>query len=260
MIVNIPLSFEYRKTTAQWDQSSAHITGWARRTDGTVDGGALVAEITTRGLIHSVKFPRKRLPEGEWDSLWLMAYANADVERLLSVYEPLLLVPWGSVYADPQELNKHSQPADPWQLREEFLRLEPTPKSAIAFLNEWGRWNSEEFVEMTEIVKLQQAIRDAVTAEPDRWFASDYSLPMNWRRSPVYPFFEVLTDKIEVALRMSVTVDLLEKAEFKTCVRPDCGQPFKVASKHDKKFCSRACAHIEAVRRSRRTAISKRVK
>jgi hypothetical protein len=69
----------------------------------------------------------------------------------------------------------------------------------------------------------------------------------------------MLTDRAEAALRMTVTADLFEEAKFKTCTRPDCRQPFKVESNHDKRFCSRACGHIEAVRRSRKAAKEQQV-
>jgi hypothetical protein len=234
------------------------MTGWARRSDGTVDGGSLMAEITTGGFGRPVRFSRKRLPDGEWDGLWLMAYSDEDVEQTFSSFNPVLLVPSGKTYGDDEALTKNSKPGEAWQLREEFLKLNPTPENAIAFLNQWGRWNAEEYIELSEIVDLQRAIREAVTTLPGKWFESPNSLPSNWRRRPEYPFFSLVTDKAEVALRMTVTYDLLGQSQFKTCSRPDCGQPFRVESKHDRKFCSRTCAHVEAVRRSRTAANEKR--
>jgi hypothetical protein len=260
MIVKIPLSFEYRKTKVQWALASAHITGWAKlpylssRLDRVVDGSYLMAEITTGGVSYPVRFSRKRLPEGEFDNLWMEAYSDADVEHVLSAYEPLLLVPTGKTFVEEEDLRKNSDPADAWQLREEFLKLEPTSEKAIAFLNKWGRWNSEEYLELSEIIHLQLAVREAVMNSQYGWFASEYSLPSDWRRCPEFPYFSLLTDKAEAALRMTVTADLLEQSTFKTCARPDCGQPFKVESKHEKKFCSHACGHLEAVRRSRKAA------
>ena len=218
-----------------------------------------MAEITTGGFSYPVRFSRKRLPEGQWDGLWLIAYSDAEVEQTLSSFNPVLLVPSGKTFVDDEELTKNSQPGEAWQLREEFLKLNPTPEDAIALLNEWGRWNAEEFVELSEIVDLQRAIREAVTTSPGKWFESPYSLPSNWRRHPKFPYFALLTDKAEIALRMTVTCDLLGQSQFKTCDRPDCGQPFKVESKHDRKYCSRTCAHVEAVRRSRTAASKKQV-
>jgi len=126
-------------------------------------------------------------------------------------------------------------------------------------LNKWGRWNDAEYVELPEIIRLQQAVREALTDSPDKWFASQYSLPFNWRRSPKFPYFALLTDKVEVAVRMTVTIDLLNQSRFQTCERRDCGRPFKVESGHNRKFCSRHCGHLEAVRRSRKTSRRERV-
>ena len=63
--------------------ASARISGWAKRTDGTVDGSALMAEVMTAELTYPIKYPRKNLPEGRWDNLWLEAFTDSDVERAL---------------------------------------------------------------------------------------------------------------------------------------------------------------------------------
>jgi hypothetical protein len=210
-----------------------------------------MAEIELAGVRRPIRYSRKRLPE-EWDGLWMQAYSDDDVQTVLSGYEPLLLVPSGKQHADDAELKVNSQPADAWQLREDFLRREIATANIVDFLNEWGRWNSSDFIEVQEISRLQQAIREAMTTASGKWFSTEYSLPANWQRKTEYPYFSLLTDKAEGALCMTVTADLLNESRFKICARPDCGQPFKVESKHERKFCSRSCAHIEAVRRSRR--------
>jgi hypothetical protein len=257
MIVNIPLWFEFRKTQVQWVQVSARLVGWARRGDGTVDPDCLIAQYKIGGVLSQRRYSRRRLPEGEWVGLWLQAYRDSDVEQVFADFEPLLFVPSGSTYLKEEDLKQNSQPRDAWQLREEFLKLGTTSEEIVGFLNEWGRWNSEEFIEIPELIRLQQAIREAVTISPGDWFSGPYAVPGDWRRMAEYPFFSLLTDRANVALRMTVTCDLLSQSEFRTCARPDCGQPFKVESKHEKKFCSRSCGHLEAVRRSRRIAVTK---
>lgn len=198
------------------------------------------------------RYPRQRLPEGRWDNLWLEAYTDEDVERVFSGFEPVLLVPSGDTWVDPEEFKKHSQPADAWQLREEFLRVEPSCESVLTFLNKWGRWNFMEFVDLAEILRLQGAVREALTDSPERWFQSPYSFPPTWGHSPEYPFFTFLTDQCEIAVRLTVTLDLLKGLKFTRCARPDCGQLFALGTRRVKKFCSRDCAHLEAVRRSRK--------
>jgi hypothetical protein len=256
MVINVPFSFEFRAIKTQWEQASARITGWGKRTDGTLDGSNLVAEITTRGVRYPIRYPRRRLPPGRWDNLWLEAGSNDDVERVFSGFEPLLLVPFGKTYVEDAEFKKYTQPADPWQMRDDFLRLAPSCGEVLAFLNEWGRWNFEEYVELSEIVHLQGAVREALVSSPEKWFQSDHSFPPTWRRSPEYPYFRFLTDKCEVAVCMTVTIDLLNELKFKTCERPDCGQPF-AESRSDRRFCCKECGHLEAVRRSRKTTTTK---
>jgi hypothetical protein len=252
MIIQIPFSFDYRTAAVRWAEVQARITGWGRRTNGAKDGSALVAWITTDGLQHPIRYPRQRLPEGRWDNLWLEAYTDEDVERVFSGFEPVLLVPLGDTWVDPEEFKKHSRPADAWQLREEFLRVEPSSEAVLAFLNKWGRWNFMEFVDLAEIVRLQGAVREALTESPERWFQSPYSFPPTWGYSAEYPFFTFLTDQCEIAIRLTVTVDLLKGLKFTRCARPDCGQLFALGARRVKKFCSRDCTHLEAVRRSRK--------
>jgi hypothetical protein len=73
-VIQIPFDFEFRKTKV-WCMGNAPIIGWSKRTDGTVDGSALVAEVATSELTFPVKYPRQNLPEGRWDNLWLEAFS-----------------------------------------------------------------------------------------------------------------------------------------------------------------------------------------
>jgi hypothetical protein len=251
MNINFPISFEFRKTQVEWVKASARFVGWGRRTDNTVDGGALMVEVVDRGIKMPLRYLRKRLPSDEWGGLYLEAYSDSDVETLLAGVEPLLLIPSSTVGIEDDAVRKKSQPGDPWELRDDFLRLDDSVDAALAFLNKWGRWNSEPFIELAECHQLHLAIRAAIGNEPEGWFADRHALPIDWRFNSDFPYFGVLTDKIESALRMTVTADLLNGAKFLTCARPDCGQPFKVNSKHARKYCSPNCGHMEAVRRSR---------
>lgn len=255
-IIQIPFDFEFRTANVQWSLASARITGWAKRTDATQDGSALMAEVTTSELTYSIKYPRKNLPEGRWDNLWLEAYSDRDVERALSDWELTLLLPSGKAHGDETEFRKHTQPAIAWDMRDEFLRLKPNYEDVKTFLQKWGRWSFAEFVELREIISLQQAVRDALTSSAEGWFAGAMCFPPIGRRTQKYPYFRFLTDMCEVAIRLTVTVDLLRKTKFKLCGRDDCRQPFPVTSKREKNYCSRECGHLELVRRKRRKSNS----
>jgi hypothetical protein len=250
--LSIPFTFEFRKTQITWAKVNARMTGWARRTDGHVDGDYLTAQIAARGVIEPVRFSCHRLPE-KWDGIWLQAYRDADVERVLEEFQPLLLVPVGKTYPDDESLRKNSLPASGKELRDDFLGLKPDVDNVVAFLERWGNWNGEPFIEISEIVRLQRSIMDALTESPQSWFATPYSLPSDLRRRNEFPYLGILTDRSELALRVTVTYDLVKGSKFRICARPDCGKPFEVPDKREKKYCTRDCSHLEAVRRSRRT-------
>ena len=250
-IIQIPFDFEFRTTKVQWALAGARITGWARRTDATIDGSALMAEVSTAGFTHPIKYPRQNLPPGQWDNLWLEAYTDQDVERILSGWEPTLLVPSGKSYANEAEFKKHSQPDSAWQMRDEFLHMKPNCVDAKAFLDKWGRWNSAVFLELQEIVSLQFAVREALTSSAENWFGSTRSFPPVGCRTEKYPYFAFVTNMCEIAVRLTVTIDLLKQTKFKLCARTDCRQPFEVTSKRKKNYCSPDCGHLALVRRRR---------
>jgi hypothetical protein len=185
--------------------------------------------------------------------LWAEKTSSASLRRLF-IQNP-------KAHIEEGELRKHSRPADAWQMREELLRMKPDPDSAKSFLNKWGRWRPfpRNYIDLDEIFDLQRVVRHALTSSPKRWFASTYAFPtMISSRSTKFPYFVMLTDACQVAIRMTITIDLLRELEFKTCARPDCGLPFEVKSRHKRKFCSWYCGHLESVRRSQRTITTKR--
>jgi hypothetical protein len=159
------------------------------------------------------------------------------------------------------ELRKHSQPADGWDLRDDFLSLKADSEAALAILNRWGRWIPwRNYVDMAEISALQQAVRQALTSPAEIWFRSLYaSPPMVNSRSTEFPYFVVLTDACEAAIRTTTTIDLLKKLKFKSCARPDCPMVFPVTSKHERNYCTQYCAHLESVRRARKSSTQRSV-
>jgi hypothetical protein len=54
------------------------------------------------------------------------------------------------------------------------------------------------------------------------------------------------------SLYLTVHVDRVKRMKVQKCARADCGIPFTASSGHAKKYCERACAHLESVRRSRK--------
>jgi hypothetical protein len=256
-MIQIPVSFEFRSTKVRWTEARANVTGWWKQ-DGREDPARLIAEIAAGGEKKTITFPLTRLPdEQRKQCLTTIGGSHADeaVREICSALELPYFFHDHKTYIEDSELVMHSQSADPWFMREHFLRFKPDCNAAIAFLNDWGRWREfRNFTDLSETIDLQQAVREALTSSPEKWFASRYAFPtMKRSSSPEYPYFTMLTDACQVAIRMTTTIDLLRQVKFKTCARRDCGLPFPVTSNHKRDYCSQYCGHLESVRRKRKT-------
>jgi hypothetical protein len=51
----------------------------------------------------------------------------------------------------------------------------------------------------------------------------------------------------------TIIVKIAQGARFRFCKARDCKRPFELLTKHPRMFCSRYCAHLEALRRKRGT-------
>ena len=171
----------------------------------------------------------------------------------MSGLAPQLFAHEQKTYITDVEVRKNSEAANAWDMREDFLRMKPDFEAGLLFLNKWGSWkNWRRYAEFSEMIRLQDAVRGALLS-PAKWFATLYAFPMMApARSTKYPYYTFLTDTIEMAIRMTTTIDLLQKQKFKMCARPDCGMPFQVDSKHEKFYCKQYCGHLESVRRNRK--------
>ena len=255
-ILQIPVEFEFRITKVDWAIASAHVTGWWKREDGTIDTEYLTAQMSHRGSIETLKFELQDLPEQEWERcVDTTGDENDDLVRAIcSKWQPQILVPSvvDRVYWWTRSDFMKLSPADAWQMRDEFLRAVFDNERAIAFLNKWGHWRGG-MASLRRILQLQSLVREALTSSPDRWFTSSAPPYLQlWKRDPQYPFFAARTCHCETAICMTVTVDLLRRSKFKICARKDCRVPFEVKSKHKRKYCSQYCAHLESVRRNRK--------
>jgi hypothetical protein len=174
-------------------------------------------------------------------------HANKAVQELFRNFRPMLLVATMQKYAE-----RRSLPADAWQLRDAFLRVAPNSRSALAFLNRWGRWTLDSHTQLAKLVNFQKTVRQALISSPDEWLIDEFVSGLDsLKRTDEYPYFRMETVECEPAIRATVTIDLLRKARFDTCARPDCGQPFAITSNHRRRYCTQYCGHLESVRRSR---------
>ncbi len=247
--VSLPFLFEFRRRQIEWTRSIARIVGWARSMDGSIDEENLFVQVQANGVSRRFRYPLEKLPRREWDNFSTETRMDKDVERAFSNFELSVLLPSRWIYTS--ECSEQGEPADAWEMRDDFLGIQPNSESCLAFLRRWGQWSRLGLVQVSDVASLQSAVRQGMSSSPSTWFQSDYVYSPTWRRRSEYPWFGMLTDTAEVALRMTVTIDLLNEVKFKKCARIDCGQLF-AESRRDRRFCSRDCAHIEAVRRSRK--------
>jgi hypothetical protein len=259
--VLLPVSLEFRTATITWQTARARVLGWSAQPTGPTESlhlNAEFADLPTRGHFA---FPLDRLPD-EQRKRCLTARgkrkSNETVKDICSRLEFLFFVHDHRTYVHDSDLRKHSRPADAWELRDEFLRLSMDNDSALSFLQKWGRWRSwRGLVDVEEMRALQRKVREALISSPEQWLASSSgSLPRMRPRSTTFPYFGFLTDSCEAAIRTTTTMDLLRRVKFRSCARPDCAVPFPIESKHERRYCTQYCAHLESVRRNRRTNTS----
>jgi hypothetical protein len=262
--IQVPMSFEFRTTKVQWEEARANVIGWRDQQGETKQPLHLIAEImSVSGKKKTIGIPLSRLSEKDRARcLATLGKRHTDeaVTEICSGLELRYFVHERETYLEDSELRKHSHAADAWQVREDFLNLQGDNETALAFLNKWGRWVScRKYVDMAEIAALQQVSRDALISPADIWFRSVYaSPPVVNSRATGFPYFVMLTDACETAIRTTTTIDLLRQLKFKACARPDCVKPFPVTSKHERNYCTQYCAHLESVRRSRKSTATQR--
>jgi hypothetical protein len=252
-IIYLPVGVEFRTAKVQWTRVAGRITGWRR---GKVKQEYLIAEIQTGGRTRSISLSPQNLPATlREECLATLGKSNADdaIRQICSAFEPVLFHHASATLNDDAEFKKRTKPADAWHLRDEFLRMKPDVKRIGSFLNKWGRWKeSRDFIFEKELFDLQGAVRVALSASPDKWWTSHYAYPLI-KHSGSSGFLGILTDSCEAAIRMTTTFDLLRKLQFKTCARGDCAIPFSITSNHTRHYCSQYCAHLESVRRTRKS-------
>jgi hypothetical protein len=256
-VINIPVSFEFRAMKVTWTHTTARIIGWWKHDDGRIDTDNLIAEVPVDGSTKTYRFPLGHLPPQEWERVIELAIDSDEdehLERICSAFRPQVLVPSSTGdYVPRGDWGKNSRPADPWQMRNDFLQISGNNESVLDFLNKWGHSN---LVRLVDLLRLQKAVREALTSSPEKWFASPQSYPPVWRHRPTYPYFTLQTVECTTAICMTVTIDLLRRVKFKICARHDCGLPYPVQSKHKRKYCSQYCGHLESMRRNRKQRAS----
>jgi hypothetical protein len=256
-LIEIPMSFEFRSTRVRWEETVAKVMGWWKPKGGTSDPAQLIAEIASEDKKRRIAIHLSSLPAKERErclATLRKPHSDETVKEICSELELRYFVHDHKTYIEDTELRKHSRPADAWQLRDDFMRLKHDGP-AVDMLNKWGRWMPHRnYVDLAEIMSLQRAVRQGLTSPAKIWLQSPYAhVPVAKSRSSDFPYFVALTDSCKDAIRAATTIDLLRDLRFKTCARTDCGMPFQVTSKHERNYCTQYCAHLESVRRARKS-------
>ncbi len=157
--------------------------------------------------------------------------------------------------------SKRASLADPWLLRDELLSLKRNDSALLDFLNKWGEWNDDwtdvkykgylrSYVLPAQVWEYQDVFRRALTEPPESWLRKHgFILPLP---RETFPYHVIEAEDCVEAITTTITMDLLRRAPFGVCVRPDCRTPFVVESRHARQYCTKYCAHLESVRRNRR--------
>ncbi len=159
---------------------------------------------------------------------------------------------------------------DPWQVREDFLRLDTDSDEVLKFLNNTGRFYGGSDVlhpVSIESVKEWRTLIRRLMLQSDfrKWenllegfaekkiegvlLASHFLLRFDWGKRPP----EVMLNERTTlsAILATIHLDHARSAKFKLCNRSSCRAPFEPQSKHEKFYCTRECARAEDQRKLR---------
>jgi hypothetical protein len=147
-------------------------------------------------------------------------------------------------------------------LRDDFLGW--TIEDWQAFFYMAGQWAGNPYVTQSDFSEWQQLLREALVRPAKDWkslaerFAprkvstliGPLRILFDW--SGNVPLAKVVLPDSLTAIIATIQVDALQGAEFRVCARHDCkSAPFRIEARH-KIYCSTDCAHLVAVRNSRK--------
>jgi hypothetical protein len=158
---------------------------------------------------------------------------------------------------------------DPWQMRDEFLRLKRDDEALLDFVNKWGEWDSEvlfpiggqtiarkidhycpRFILPDRVWKMQDFYRSALRTPAEEWLTR-FAMLGGLKKRSTFPYLAANSASCRTAIETTITIDLLKKVRFRACARPDCDNVFSLDSRHKRKYCQQYCGHLESVRKQR---------
>ena len=168
------------------------------------------------------------------------------------------------------------------EVTEEFLAI-TTPEDGVQFLMKYGPVNPRKprsfsvtaTVKWSELLTVQAQIRQLWSTQPKEWKSIRPPEGPNSRlkEEVIYqvmffhptgdfsdypPVLIFHTDNAMSDLTLDLWFTALSGLPSAFCARADCNRLFQKTTKHERKYCSTDCAHIESVRSHRaRTTLSK---
>lgn len=252
--LHIPIDFQFLRSQARWRATSASITGWARRTDGTVDTGLIKATVV--GLQTSIRLESHRLPATVLESCLEVGSSAADAQiqdLCKDVHLEMLANEIPQLEPDFRDKAGSTAKQDAWAMRGEFVEMQRDQTSLLAFLNKWGRWDQSGVAFPRDIVALQVGTRRDLLFGGHRPSAIVWNLP-RLSRTKEYPYFAIRTTSCKIAIQTTVLSDFLNGNKYGVCARSDCRRFFPIVTRHTRQYCEQYCAHLESIRRRRAKA------
>lgn len=148
-----------------------------------------------------------------------------------------------------------------WDVREKFLKLpHDNLDGFLAWTGQFAtrityepeyfwRWQSFLAEIMTMSPHKRQELLDGARNPDLLVFRSPWRVRLEWRSGAPHLVREA-RNTVE-AIVASIQIELMACAEFRRCARADCGEIFRLESKHKRLYHSDECGHLELVRRSR---------
>lgn len=167
---------------------------------------------------------------------------------------------------------------DLWDFRQDFLRAAPTAEGFGAVMDQYRvnpvlwRLQMEEpplssgvaptdmlaslMVFRKQLNDLLRWNRKRAGVEPGPFrlklgtWEVQLEAHLEWMQG--LPVLRTEPNSLFEALAWTAVIDHVRKARFGRCRRQDCHAAFEITSRHKRKFCSYACAHLVVVRASRK--------
>lgn len=265
-LIKIPILFDFRISKVKWTLGVGRVVGTSPGTEFLgipklkvevpVASTTIFADVDCDDISPELEDPLERyttfVENDDLDKGARQAYGDCRVQLFIALEEknPLKLS-LGELLNPEQYFRARTQAGDAWCLREAFLKLTPDTSKILEFLTRWGLWTSRNCVQPHKILSFQKRIRRALLSPPHEWLSKSESTLSPSDTRPRYPNFAINTYYCETAISATVTIDLLRKAKFKICSRPDCRQTFEITSRHKRNYCCQYCAHLQSMRRMR---------